>query len=248
MSLEKIRDQLFLVSTDIISNMVRSNLIHFHVNSKVNNQQSRLNINSAIDEAWRDPFLVNLRSTQTKPGPDSPGRSFIPQLSTSTIIRMMSIKPCPDPAHTLCFRTFHCPSFCFWASQPLLSISTTSEHLNHFRATLLPSSIASKHPCLRAPASTATSLPGETSMLPSVATTLVTINDSTVIYLSQKATTLVPINGSMLMCMVSNPRSDKNGKRQVMTNMPLRSRATQDSCVPGHYCHHESNGWCIRVP
>ena len=39
---------------------------------------------------------------------------------------MMSIKPCPDPAHTLCLRTFHCQSLNFASAH----LNFASEHLN----------------------------------------------------------------------------------------------------------------------
>ena len=82
---------------------------------------------------------------------------------------------------------------------PLPSIATASEQ-HRFQATT-----ASEHPCFRATASTATSLPGNTSTLPGVATTTIFASEGNNIGsdqwfnchpLPQKATTLVPINGS----------------------------------------------------
>ena len=150
------RDQFILVSIDVISNMISSKtLIPFHVNSKVNNPQSRLNIDSAIDEAWRDLFLVNLRSTQAKLG-----------LITRQILHS-AMKHIDNPpydvnqalswssAHTV-LTSISSPEF------PLPSISTASKYLNRFRATSLPSIPASEH-----------LLPVETPTLPSVATTAI---------------------------------------------------------------------------
>ena len=61
--------------------------------------------------------------------------------------------------------------------------------------------------------------------------------------LPEKATTLVLINGSKHddVWYPIHPRI-RTEKQQVMSNMPPRSCATQDSCVPGHHCYHECNG------
>ena len=100
---------------------------------------------------------------------------------------------------------------------PPSSTTTASEHNNCFRATSLPSNIASEQSCFWA-----ISLPS-TSLL-------------------KKAISLIPINSPEHEVLYLIPYQVKMRKCWVMLNMPPRSRATQDSCVPGYHCYHGCNG------
>ena len=171
MSLEKIPDQLNLISMDVISNMISST--PHSLSSKFKGEQSTIKTQHRFRNWWGMKGSVpgQPEANTGKARTQSPGRSFILQWSTLTIICMMSIKPCPDPAHMLCIRTLRL-SFRFRAT-------TASEHLNRFQASQslwstslpsnhrfrasqsLPSNITSKHPCFQATASTATLLPGK---------------------------------------------------------------------------------------
>ena len=169
-----------------------------------NNLQSKLSIDSAIDVAWRDPFLVNLRSTQAKPGfdhlADPSFRNGAHWQSSDDVNQALSW----PSAHTV-FPNISSPeTTTSAANQPLPSIAirfqasqSASEHLNRFRATLFPNNFASEQlNRFRATlfpnnfASTATSLPGESTMFPNVVTTLVPINGSSISLLSEPFTIL----------------------------------------------------------
>ena len=120
-----------------------------------------------------------------------------------------SIKPCPDPAHTLCFRTFHRQSHCFSAPQfvsattSLLSKlastgNTASEHLNllpqqhRFRASQLASA-ATPLPSISVASE---QLRFRTTLLPSTAASVATSLPGEPTTFASIVTTLVPINGS----------------------------------------------------
>ena len=104
------------------------------------------------------------------------------------------------------------------ASEHFITWVTASEHNSHFRTQQpLPSNIASKQSCFWAISLPGTSLP-------------------------QKAISLISINSSEHELLYLIPFWVKMRKCRVMLNKPLRSSATQDSCVPGHHCYHGCNG------
>ena len=171
----------------------------------------------------------------------------------------MSIKPCPDPAHTLCFRTFHCqrPQLPqqinrFRASHSA-SAAIVSEQLR-FRATSFPNNFASE----QLNRFRATSFPNNfasdsTQSLPSNSI----VSEQLRFRANHQCfrvlfTTLVPINGSSILLpsktfhdcrnIGSTTRSLPQKKKKATTLVPINgskqsflpSKATTLVQINGH--------------
>ena len=177
----------------------------------VNKLQPRLNIDSVINVAWRDPFLVSLRSTQAKPGLD---HRQILHFAMEHIDNPPSSQSSPVLIQHTCCVSEH---FIARVSAQLLpSISTASEHhnfasehlnrfralqsaskhLNRFRATLFLNNFASEHHCFRSNFASWWNC--------NISECCINIGSDQWFnrhHCLNKTTTLVPINGATVICL-----------------------------------------------
>ena len=209
MSLEKIRDQLIL-----ISNLIRSKPLYLSRNN-----------NPTIKTQHRFHNWWGMKGSV--PGQPEVNTGKPPDLINRQILHS-AMKHIEDHQHdfkqALSWSSAHTvlpsissPKF------PLPSISMASGHLNGFRASQsLPSNIASKPHHFQATASAATSLPSDTSTL------LVLQQFQSV---ASKGNIIGSDRWSKAWYKASDYVSDKMGKQWVMSSLPPRSGATQDSCT-----------------